>query len=194
MLLALAALLLAIAIWLLSTRRQIESRSMPEGTILYEDVSEQRYTSNILTSQRYGLRGKPDYILMTKDGVVPVELKSTTQPPSRGRVHPSHTAQILAYCAIVGESLGERIPYGLVIYRDGLPRRVIPTEKNMIWLQQMADGLRAARKSDQQHRNHRHEPKCLNCGVRDNCTEALQIGQGWRNRTRTSKSHRRKSR
>lgn len=192
--LALATLLLAVAVWLLWTRRKDATRVMPEGTVLYDDVSEQRYTSNILTSERYGLRGKPDYILMTDDGVVPVEVKSTTRPPRLGRVHPSHKAQILAYCAIVGESLGERIPYGLVIYRDGIPRRVIPTAKNMAWMQQMANSLRAGRQAGQQHRDHRHEQRCLSCGVRENCTEALQIGQGWHPRRKTSRPDRRRRR
>jgi CRISPR-associated exonuclease Cas4 len=182
MLLIAAAVFLFLALVLLLTREQRDSSAMPEGEILYEDISENRYTSKVLTSDRYGLRGKPDYLIMTKDGVVPVELKSTLRPPLRGGVHKSHMAQILAYCAMVGESLGERIPYGLVIYRDQVPRRVVPTPERMAWMEQMTEAVRAGRQEGPMHRDHGHVERCLNCGVREACTEALHEGQGWQRR------------
>jgi len=141
-----------------------------------------------MTSERYGLRGKPDYLIMTDDGVVPVELKSTTYPPLRGGVHKSHIVQILAYCAIVGESLGERIPYGLVIYRDEVPRRVFPTPEKMAWMEEMAEAVRAGRQSEEVHRDHGHVKRCLNCGVREGCTEALNVGEGWQRRRKGRRS------
>lgn len=167
MLLIAAVVLLFLALALLLTRQRQDDSAVPEGEILYEDISEKRYTSKVLISERYGLRGKPDYLIMTKDGIVPVELKSTLRPPLRGGVHKSHIAQILAYCAMAGESLGERIPYGLVIYRDQVPRRVVPTPKRMAWMEQMTEAVRVARRAESMHRDHGHVERCLNCGVRE---------------------------
>ncbi len=70
-----------------------------------------------LISKRYRLSGKPDYLVRVKDGVAPVELKSS-QSPSSGRPYDGHLFQLAAYCLLVEDVCRVSVPYGLVKYED----------------------------------------------------------------------------
>lgn len=69
-----------------------------------------------LLSHVYGVGGKPDCLIRTADGIIPVELKKSARPPSRAAVYPNHMIQVLAYIVLVREHYGELVPYGLVVY------------------------------------------------------------------------------
>ena len=72
-----------------------------------------------LLSRRYGIVGKPDYLLEVKQGgrtmTVPVEVKSRRQPPEPA---PHHVLQLAAYCLLVEDVLGQRPTHGLLRYAD----------------------------------------------------------------------------
>ncbi|MCE5296387.1 MAG: PD-(D/E)XK nuclease family protein, partial [Euryarchaeota archaeon] len=57
-------------------------------------------SSTLLRSERYGLTGRPDYILQENGGIVPVEMKSGRRP--KGPLF-SHIVQLAAYCLILDE-------------------------------------------------------------------------------------------
>jgi len=70
--------------------------SRPVGEILYTDTARIEATEP-LVSHTYQLIGKPDYVVRTAAGLVPVEVKSRPcgeRGPSEGEV-----AQVVAYCA-----------------------------------------------------------------------------------------------
>ena len=78
-----------------------------------------------MSSQVHGLVGRPDEMRRSSDGrVVPVEVKSSRGPPSGRPPYFSHVLQLYAYCQIVEDRYGAAPPYGLLIYGDGIPRKV----------------------------------------------------------------------
>ena len=98
-----------------------------------------------LRSAKLGISGKPDCLIRTADGIVPVELKKSKRPPARGEVYPNHMIQNLAYGALVEDQMRERVPYGLVVYAGEQVRRVEFTESNRKWLMQTISAVQAAR-------------------------------------------------
>ena len=82
--------------------------------------------------------------------------------------------QNLAYCALVEEQLGDRVPYGLVIYAGQQVRRVEFTGANRTWLMQTIAAVQAARLRKEAKRNHNQRGRCSGCGVRDKCDQALR--------------------
>lgn len=80
-----------------------------------------------LFSSKYGLVGKPDYILHTKDGLLPLEIKHSKKPN-----HPyfSHVMQLISYCLLIEEIKGAKPKYGFIQYKNGKPFS-ITYSKNM---------------------------------------------------------------
>ena len=78
-----------------------------------------------MSSQVHGLVGRPDELRRSPDGrVVPVEVKSSRGPAPGRPPYFSHVLQLYAYCQIVEDRYGAAPPYGLLIYGDGVPRKV----------------------------------------------------------------------
>ncbi|HEX6625338.1 MAG TPA: hypothetical protein VF064_16610, partial [Pyrinomonadaceae bacterium] len=70
-----------------------------------------------LISRRHGLKGRPDYLLETAGGSIPVEIKLGGCPPS-GRPHGSHVMQLACYCLLCEEVAGASVPFGIIQYPD----------------------------------------------------------------------------
>jgi len=163
-----ALAMLALLAWRHS-RRQRQRLGLPQGRVVSADTGGWRACARPLYSARYGLAGKPDYLVRTKGALVPVEVK-----PGRraARPYPSDVLQLGAYLLLVEEETGRRPPYGLLCYAEakfeipytsGLRQSVIAT------LQEM-QRLRHARRVAPQH----HEPqRCRHCGHREHCDDAL---------------------
>ena len=79
-----------------------------------------------MSSGIHGLVGRPDELRRSPDGrVVPVEVKSSRGPPPGRPPYFSHVLQLYAYCQIVEDQQGVAPLYGLLIYSDGIPRKVV---------------------------------------------------------------------
>jgi hypothetical protein len=119
---ALAVVLaLAYLLW-----RGAQGGQAPDGharrEVVYQDTAD-REASRPLYAARYGLAGKPDYILRRREGLIPVEVK-----PGR-RAHSPFQAdvmQLAAYCLLVEESSGQAPPYGLLPTRSTPSRSATP--------------------------------------------------------------------
>jgi CRISPR-associated exonuclease Cas4 len=173
LLMAATAMVLAILLFWLSARSRRRT-GIPAGEVFYQDLVGQPFAARDLRSQKLGISGKPDCLIRTADGIVPVELKKSNRPPSRGEVYPNHMIQNLAYCALVEEQLGERVPYGLVIYAGQQVRRVAFTDSSRKWLMETIAAVQAARLQKEAQRNHNQRGRCTGCGVRDKCDQALR--------------------
>src|SRR5437899_2064304 len=147
---------------------------MPAGAVVDQVLVRQPLTARNLRALKLGISGKPDCLIRTADGIVPVELKKSKRPPARGEVYPNHMIQNLAYCALVEEQLSERVPYGLVIYAGQQVRRVEFTDSNRTWLMDTIAAVQQARLRKQADRNHNRRGRCSGCGVRDKCDQALR--------------------
>tara|TARA_Y100000310_G_C20681497_1_gene816221 strand:- start:2773 stop:3282 length:510 start_codon:yes stop_codon:yes gene_type:complete len=76
-------------------------------------------------SQRYRLTGKPDFILHTKDGLLPLEIKHSSRPE---QPYFSHVMQLVSYCLLMEEEKGVKPKYGFIQYKGGQPFSVPYTE------------------------------------------------------------------
>lgn len=163
--------LLAGAVLLWSGRRLRTGSGLPAGEVIYSDTGAEEAVEAPLISRRYGLVGKPDYLVHTQDGgrgvVVPLEVKKRSRPAD-GRQHPGHVLQLAAYCMVVEEVHGVTPPYGLLRYADGTLR--IPfTEELRREVLAAADAIRRARTVPDVHRQHEDAGRCVWCGYRHAC-------------------------
>jgi CRISPR-associated exonuclease Cas4 len=169
---------------LIAAQRASRRAGLPTGTLLYSDTgipvgriapvtvnAEGLKQERPLRSEELELVGRPDYLIKTEQGIIPVEVKSTTCPPD-GRPYDSHLAQLAAYCLLVEDVLKASVPYGIIRYRD--------RELRVDYTDEMRDGIIAllgeikdARPAEDVHRSHEDERRCRGCSMREVCTESL---------------------
>lgn len=163
---------LALVLFALATRSRRKT-GIPAGEVFYQDLPGQPFFGETLRSDALGISGKPDCLIRTADGPVPVELKNSSRPPARGGVYTNHIIQALAYCALVEDQMKVRVPYALVIYAGQQVRKVEFTEERRRWLLRTIGEVELARARLTAHRNHDHRGRCARCGVRSHCDQAL---------------------
>ena len=178
-------ILLVIALSSILAARKLASRSgLPAGELVYSDtgyptgrispavLNEQgEKQERPLVSRRYGLSGRPDYLVRTSEGIVPVEAKST-KCPADGRAYDSHVMQLAAYCLLVEDVLEASVPYGIIRYADDVV--VVDytydlRDSLIALLQEMKD----AREACEVHRSHEDARRCSRCSMLKICEEAL---------------------
>ncbi|OJV94688.1 MAG: hypothetical protein BGO39_23500 [Chloroflexi bacterium 54-19] len=110
-------IILAGAVWLArrSWLGQQASGLPAKVSVVYSDSGAWEKVAEPLFSATYGLTGKPDYVLQTKKGLVPVELKPTRQA---AQPYESDIMQLAAYCLLLEDAWQEQPPYGLLRYQE----------------------------------------------------------------------------
>ena len=160
-------IVLAVALSVLVFTKQ-RHHPLPDGQVVYQDVESERLNPQVLVATRAGLIGKPDYILRTREGLVPVELK-----PSRKarRPYESDLYQLAAYCVLVEEHYGEAPPYGILQYaHQRFTLTYTPQVKADV--QFIVEQVRRGRQHEPP-RNH-HEPRrCRTCAYAASCSVRL---------------------
>ena len=121
-------------------------------------------TEPLLVDESRKLRGRPDYLLRHKKGVIPVELKPLRTSKS---LYESDRLQIATYLMLVRTA-----PYGIVRYKE-TTFRVYLTKELEARVLAVADHIRTARKASVVHRTHNIPPKCRACAHKAACGEAL---------------------
>ncbi len=171
-LLLLAAVMLLAGIGLyFRAERQRRSAGLPAGEVITADVGAWRRSEQPLLSRRYGLVGRPDYVVDTAEGLVPVEVKSSRL--TRPDPYPAHKLQLAAYCLLVEDTTGSRPPYGIVHYANTTVRLPFTDDLRATLLQTLA-AMRQARPARQVRRSHDDPTRCRRCGFRHACgSEAL---------------------
>ena len=180
---ALCALIVVALVALFAARRASGRTGLPRGSVVCSDTGfavgklgglvtgeQGEKQERALVSRRHGLVGRPDYLIETRDGIVPVEAKSTARPGARP--YDSHVFQLAAYCLLVEDTLGARVPYGLIRYRDS-EARVDYTPELREELLALLEEMREAREAEDVHRSHDDPRRCARCGVREFCDERL---------------------
>lgn len=167
-LLAVSAALLLLAVWIaLRARRSQELSGLPRGRLVYADTGRWSEVAQPYFSQRYRLTGKPDYLVDSEEGLVPVEVKHTVAP-RRGQAYDSHVMQLAAYCLLVEESHGHRPSYGLIRYDDATVQ-IDYTPALQQHLLDLLDDMRASLKLHEVKRSHVEIARCRTCGVHHAC-------------------------
>lgn len=165
---ALALIVVALLLFVLSRwlRRQT---GLPHGRVIYSDAGAWQRNDQSLFSAQHQLVGKPDYLVRTDQGIVPVEVKSSRAP---AQPRPGHVLQLAAYCLLVEEALGERAPHGIIQYADRqFAVDYTPALRSKLF--SVMDEMRAALADGDAHRNHADARRCAACGVREACDERL---------------------
>lgn len=166
--LALLALFFALLLWLMS-RRLHKASGLPAGRVIYSDAGAWQRNEQALFSRAHQLAGKPDYLVQTPQGIVPVEVKSS---PAPAQPREGHVLQLAAYCLLVEEQLGERVPHGIIQYADR-QFAIDYTPALKAELLRVMGEMRTAQTNAGAHRNHSEPRKCAACGLRDECDERL---------------------
>jgi CRISPR-associated exonuclease Cas4 len=179
----LVLLLVALSAYFASRRAGMQT-GLPSGRLIYSDtgnpvgsigsvIESERGVKQEkpLISRAYGLTGRPDYLVRTRNGIVPVEAKST-KCPANGRPYASHVMQLAAYCLLVEDVIGAEVPYGVIKYSD---REIIVnyTEELKDELITLLEEMREARAAEDVHRSHNDARRCFKCSMREACTESL---------------------
>src|SRR5262245_12067698 len=104
----------ALLVWF--GRRRRRATGLPTGEVVYSDTGAWEKVEEPLRSRRYGLVGRPDYLVKAAGAPpTPVEVKSRRSP---GAPLTSHTLQLGAYCLLVEDQFGARPAHGLIRYAD----------------------------------------------------------------------------
>jgi CRISPR-associated exonuclease Cas4 len=142
---------------------------LPGGEIIYSDTRGWQMVAKPLLSHRYGLVGKPDYLVKVREWrrtiTVPVEVKSGKRPPT---LLEAHVLQLAVYCLLVEEHFQRTPPYGLLRYADATLK--IPfTEQLRAQVLEVAEAIRRGRGASDISRSHQEPGRCQRCGYRPGC-------------------------
>jgi CRISPR-associated exonuclease Cas4 len=182
--LALVLLLVLALVARVYARSGARRAGLPRGQVIYSDTGfpvgriapvslnqEGERQEKPLRSERFGLVGRPDYLVRTDEGIVPVEAKSTACP-SNGVPYDSHVMQLAAYCLLVEDATGADVPFGVIRYRDRQLRVDYTDELRDALLALLAE-MREARQAEEVHRSHEEARRCAGCSYREICDESL---------------------
>lgn len=140
-------------------------------SVVYNDSGAQEEVEKPLFSEQYGLTGKPDYVLRTRQGLVPVELK-----PLRRSEQPyeSDIMQLAGYCLLLEDVWGVVPPYGLLRYQEKTFRIEWNAQLRAALLETLAemrelDGFPAYQDGPMPEPQHDMTVRCRSCGFRYIC-------------------------
>lgn len=116
-------------------------------------------------SEKQGIAGRPDALLIEDGFVIPVEHK-----PFARKLRDRYVAQLLIYMRLIEEHEGKRPPYGyLILGKKSRKVKVANTYKKQQWLSKILDEMNSHLNDGKQTTADPHPAKCKNCSVRDQC-------------------------
>lgn len=162
------ALLLVAGVLVLAALRLRRSTGVPWARVRASDTG-WRPVGSPLISRRYALVGTPDYLLESRSGVIPIEVK-----PGRTADEPyaSDLMQLAAYCLLVEETTGRAPPYGLLRYATHTFRLEYTPAIRAELLTILAD-MDADRLAADVPRSHDQPARCRGCGFYAQCDNRL---------------------
>jgi CRISPR-associated exonuclease Cas4 len=161
-------LLALILLWL--STRQRRAAGLPGGRVIYADTNRWGPLEKPLYDPLLDLTGKPDYLVEQGDRLIPVEVKSRriSQAP-----YDSHIYQVAAYCLLVQRVFGKRPPYGILHYANRTFAIDYTPEMESALLELLAE-MRVQERRREVDRSHESPRRCLRCGYRSICDQALK--------------------
>ncbi len=92
----------------------------PLSKLIYTDTNSEKYDAQILKSEKYKLRGKPDLIYKSRftRKYYPIELKSGKLGSNATVPRDGDLMQLCAYFFIIEEHYNCKVPYGKLVYKD----------------------------------------------------------------------------
>jgi len=163
-------LLLCLALLLIGAALIVRRRTgLPWQRVVYSDAGGWQRPSAPLIARRYGLVGKPDYLIAHGRESIPVEVKPGRQA---SEPYPSDIMQLAAYCLLVEETSGVRPRYGLLRYAH-TTFRVQFDARLRDELIMLLEEMRQPDPAVSAARSHDQPARCAACGFVAQCDEAL---------------------
>lgn len=160
--------LVGIALLVLS-RQRMRRLGLPQGRLVYLDSESLLRQESPLYDPLTGISGKPDFLMQTDAGLVPVELKSGKAPHVP---YKSHVYQLAAYCRLVDRVYGKRPPNGILKYSDRSYELDYSSDLEASLLDLVAEIRRQGKR--EQDRSHGLVARCRACGYREICDQRLE--------------------
>jgi CRISPR/Cas system-associated exonuclease Cas4 (RecB family) len=139
--------------------------------VVFSDTGYQRVPGVSLVSHGLRLVGKPDFLIRSKEGLIPVEEKSSLAPVSGPYL--SQLLQLGVYLIFVEENYGP-VPYGVLKYSDRSVRVEFTQDLRQRVLSLLSELKRAERTAvNGVLRSHNSASKCRRCGFYDVCGQTV---------------------
>jgi CRISPR-associated exonuclease Cas4 len=156
--------------WLLLRARALrQDAGLPAGRVAYVDTGAWNRCERPLFSHRFQLTGRPDYLVQTKEGLIPVEVKSGQAP---AQPYSAHVLQLAAYCLLVEEQEGRSPPHGIIKYGNKA-FEVEYTSGLRAELLRTLDAVRRDLRATNVARDHDEVGRCQGCGYGEQCDQRL---------------------
>jgi CRISPR-associated exonuclease Cas4 len=166
----LAVVLIALAAAALIMALRTRARTgLPWAPIIADDAGAGRVLERPLVARRYGLSGKPDYIIERGGRQIPVEVKPGRHAP---QPYDSDLMQLAAYCLLLEETSGHAPPYGILRYAEN-SFRLPYTPEVRAELLAILDEMRELLDAADADRSHNDSRRCAGCGFAEQCEESL---------------------
>jgi len=165
---ALLLLVGGILLMIMANRRRAQA-GLPPGRVVYADTGAWRALSKPLFDSTTGLTGKPDYVVETPEGMIPVEVKSAYAP---AQPYYSHRLQLAAYCLLLQRTTGQRPAHGILKYRNRAFEVPYTAELEQDVLRILTE-MRQVERRGSAGRSHEDPARCQHCGYRSTCDERL---------------------
>lgn len=163
---SLSAALLAVALF---ANRDV-GRLEEEHRFVHGEVQDQAWLGGKpLHDPSWGLSGKPDYVVETEDGVVPVEVKTGRTPD---RPFPSHRLQVASYLRLLEANGAALAGHGMLTYPEGV-FKVHWDEETQAELREVLARMATALDEGKADRDHAHPGRCRGCARREFCDQRL---------------------
>lgn len=122
----------------------------------------------LLEDPEWGLTGRPDYVMQSPEGPVPVEVKTGGTPPEPFE---SHVMQLACYLRLL-EADGHPPRYGLITYPDRADRIEWDSDTQSR-LRGVLERIAASEATGRADRDHEHPGRCRGCARRALCDQRL---------------------
>jgi CRISPR-associated exonuclease Cas4 len=159
-------LLAAAALALLAVALLVRFRGAPR--VVESDVGVAA-PARVLRSARYGLSGKPDYLIEEHGRIVPVEVKPTRRSP---RPWLRDVVQLAAYCLLLSEAEPRFGGYGYLRYASRTFRIDFTASLRDELLRTLAE-LRADLTAPDVDPNHHDPRRCARCSLVTVCGKVV---------------------
>jgi CRISPR-associated exonuclease Cas4 len=164
---AVLAIFGGILLWISS--RQRRAVGLPAGKIIYADHNQWTKVETALYDPTFNLTGKPDYIVETNHGLIPVEVKSGR---ANNAPYDSHIYQLAAYCLLIEQTFGTQPQYGILHYSNQDIQIDYTKDLQDKTIEILRD-IRSMSRKKSISRSHESVARCQKCGYNSICEEAL---------------------
>jgi CRISPR-associated exonuclease Cas4 len=168
--LSIVFLFITVILFILASQQRRQA-GIPAGRVIYSDASQWGKVEKPLFDPDMRLTGKPDYLVRQGRQVIPVEVKSGRAPQVP---YDSHISQLAAYCLLVEREYGIRPTHGILHYSDRT-FAIDFTAAVEVSIRETIREMQGRTSQSRVARSHQDGKRCLHCGYRSICDQALRI-------------------